>query len=473
MASVWVARLRGKHGFENLVAIKTILPQHAGDPVFETMAMDEARIVAAIRHPNVASILDVGEHKGMIYLVFEWVDGEQLSALRRAVVEKRKKFPIAVALRIMADVCAGLHAAHELTDAEGWPLCIVHRDISPQNLLVGTSGAVKIIDFGIAKALDRLVNDTSTGMVKGKALYMAPEQARGDQVDRRVDVWSAGVVLYQLIAERLPIEGPNQSATIALVAAAHKPAPLPAEVPQPIVDVVNQALAPGLGERFQTAGEMHRAIEGALARVYGPVTTGDVAAFLLEHVADRNHERKKLLHAAMEESRNRIMDGGGSNPDTPLPLTPPLENFPDHGTAGNICVTLPSADRPTRREGPARVAVMPSRGGRRRKWAAGLASASILLAGVIGWKVNSMGEAAAQSPPAAALPAASPPVAPSMDPEPQASAESAPASSVIAAAFEPGLAPSVIATSSAPAARAHLPASKTKKEPRNVFDSRR
>lgn len=473
MASVWVARLRGKHGFENLVAIKTILPQHAGDPVFEQMAMDEARIVSAIRHPNVASILDVGEHRGMIYLVFEWVDGEQLSALRRAVVDKRKKFPIGIALRIMADVCAGLHAAHELSDSEGWPLCVVHRDISPQNLLVSTSGAVKIIDFGIAKALDRLVNDTSTGMVKGKALYMAPEQARGDQVDRRVDVWSAGVVLYQLIAERLPIEGPNQSATIALVAAAHKPAPLPAEVPQPIVEVVNQALSPGLAERFQTAGEMHRAIEGALARVYGPVTTGDVAAFLNEHVADRNTARKKMLHAALEESRARNHDALGSNPDTPVPLTPPLEDFPDHGTAGNICVTLPSADRPTRREGPARVVVLPLRSRRRRTWTAGLASASILIAGIIGWKINAMGEAAAQSPPQAPAPVASTETAPSSHAlqqtvtvlEPAASQESPPSEVASLAA--------ATSASSTPSARANLRVVHKLKEPRNVFDSRR
>ena len=192
MASVWIARQRGKHGFEKLVAIKTILPQFAADDALPQMFLDEARIASRIEHSNVARILDLGEEHDVLYLVMEYIDGDSLSKLRRACTEGGMLVPPGVVLRMLADACSGLHEAHELKDEDGTLLDIVHRDVSPHNILVTTKGVAKVIDFGIAKARDRLAGDTNAGVLKGKIQYMAPEQALGRKVDRRADVWAIG-----------------------------------------------------------------------------------------------------------------------------------------------------------------------------------------------------------------------------------------------------------------------------------------
>ena len=214
MASVWVARFQGKHGFEKLVAIKTILPKYSSDATFQRMFLDEARISCGIEHANVAQIFDLGDEQGILYLVMEWVDGDSLAQLQRAVERKGRSIPYGICLRILADACGGLHAAHELRGKDGAPLGVVHRDISPQNILVAAKGAAKVIDFGIAKARDRLAGETSTGILKGKIQYMAPEQALGEATDRRADIWAVGAVLYHMIAGRPQFDGPNQLATL-------------------------------------------------------------------------------------------------------------------------------------------------------------------------------------------------------------------------------------------------------------------
>ena len=163
MASVWIARHTGKHGFEKFVAIKTVLPKFAADARFQQMFQDEARIASRIEHANVAQILDVGEQHDITYLVMEYVDGESLSTVHRTLVKKGGLVPPGVVLRVMADVCGGLHAAHELREDDGPLLGVVHRDVSPQNVLVSTKGIAKLIDFGIAKARDRIAGDTNAG----------------------------------------------------------------------------------------------------------------------------------------------------------------------------------------------------------------------------------------------------------------------------------------------------------------------
>jgi serine/threonine protein kinase len=245
MASVWVARLVGKHGFEKLVAIKTILPRFARDPTFQQMFLDEARISSRIQHVNVAQILDLGDQHGVLFLVMEWVDGDALSKLAQAVADGGGSFPPGIAVRILADVCAGLHAAHELRDRSGEPLGIVHRDVSPHNILIDAQGVAKVIDFGIAKARDRAAGDTKTGSFKGKIKYMAPEQAvQPKSTDRRADIWAVGAVLYTLLAGRSPYESENDMATLLQLAQQKPPDSLPSTIPAPSPGIPARASRP-------------------------------------------------------------------------------------------------------------------------------------------------------------------------------------------------------------------------------------
>lgn len=316
MATVWVARLLRKHGFEKLVAIKTILPKFAEDEAFQTMFLDEARIASRIDHTNVAHIHDLGEKDDILYLVMEYVDGDALTRLRKMVNRKSIPFPIGIALRIMADVCNGLHAAHELKGVDGKPLGVVHRDVSPQNILVTTEGASKLIDFGVAKAAGRLTAETHTGYVKGKVQYMAPEQALGKNVDRRADIWAVGAVIYHLVANRPPFEADNQLALLNLLQKGRPPAPLPPSVPITVQDIVKKALTHNSMMRFQTAAEMRAAIEktGLMS------TQEEVAEFARTHMGELAERRRQAISSAIQGLEGTVAAS------QPAIQTPPAPN---------------------------------------------------------------------------------------------------------------------------------------------------
>jgi serine/threonine-protein kinase len=305
MASVWVARQRGKHGFEKLVAIKTILPKFADDLRFQEMFLDEARIAARIEHLNVAHIFDLGEENEILYLVMEYVDGDALSKLNRACQKKGVKIPAGVLLRVLADTCAGLHEAHELKDAEGKPLEIVHRDVSPHNILVSSKGIVKLIDFGIAKARSRAGSDTNSGVLKGKIQYMAPEQASGNPVDRRADLWAVGAILYHLLSGKPPYEGDNQLATLHLLGSGRPPVPLPPSVHPSISGIVRRALMHAPEKRFDTATEMHDAIERAMFDAKVTTTSASVAQFWAQHMSERATRRRQAIDFAIAAAADR------------------------------------------------------------------------------------------------------------------------------------------------------------------------
>lgn len=304
MASVWVARQRGKHGFEKLVAIKTILPKFAADPRFHEMFLDEARIASRIEHLNVAQIFDLGEEHDVLYMAMEYVDGEALSKLNRACQKRGVKIPPGVVMRVLADACSGLHEAHELREGAR-PLDIVHRDVSPHNVLVTSRGIAKLIDFGIAKARSRVGNDTNSGVLKGKIQYMAPEQALGRPVDRRADVWAVGAILYHLLAGKPAYEGDNQLATLHLLGSGRPPVPLPDAVHPSIRGVVRKALAHAAENRYQTAAELREAIEDAMIEAMVPTTTADVAAFASQHLAERAEKRKASIELALAAAAER------------------------------------------------------------------------------------------------------------------------------------------------------------------------
>jgi serine/threonine protein kinase len=191
MATVHIGRLRGAAGFSRTVAIKRLLPQLACNPEFESLFVHEARLVARIQHPNVVATLDVVAEAGELVLVMEYVHGETLSRLMQAVAARSERVPQRIVLAIIRDALYGLHAAHEARDRHGAPLDIVHRDISPQNLMVGADGVTRVLDFGIAKAATS-VELTREGVVRGKAAYMAPEQLLASEVTRRGAVGDLG-----------------------------------------------------------------------------------------------------------------------------------------------------------------------------------------------------------------------------------------------------------------------------------------
>ena len=311
MASVWLARIEGKHGFEKLVAIKTILPKFAMDEQFQKMLLDEARIASRIEHVNVAQILDVGEQHDVVYVVLEWVDGDSLARLARAAKKAEHPIPHGIILRILADTCGGLHAAHELRGPDGRLLGVVHRDVSPQNILVSTTGMAKLIDFGIAKARDRLVGETSAGVLKGKIRYMAPEQALGKPTDRRADIWAMGAILVRLLTGRAPFEGANELATLNLLTAGRPPPPLPPTVHPSIQAIVSRALSHAPDARFSTAAQMQEELERAMAATGLVTTTSAVAAFAAAHLGPYTEKRKAAvqtaLAAAAERQRTRAL----------------------------------------------------------------------------------------------------------------------------------------------------------------------
>ncbi|HSO39210.1 MAG TPA: serine/threonine-protein kinase [Labilithrix sp.] len=312
MASVWLARFGGRRGFERLVVVKMILPQYASDPRFQEMFVDEARIASRIEHGNVARILDVGEQdENSTYIVMEWVDGDSLSKVVRAAEQKKQRVPAGIALRICADAAAGLHAAHVLQERDGTHLGVVHRDVSPQNILVSNAGTTVIIDFGVAKARDRVSQDTSAGQLKGKIRYMAPEQALGRDLDHRADVWALGAILYELFAGVSPYDGPNEVATLHKLTSGAPPAPLPSYVPDPVRAVVERALAYDPEHRYATCLELNLALESAMIELGEPTSVAVVAHYTGQLLADRKLARKRAVDSALAEAHAR--DAGRSS----------------------------------------------------------------------------------------------------------------------------------------------------------------
>ena len=274
MGSVWLGRFSGKHGFEKLVAIKTIRPELAQEGRFRAMFLDEARTTARLSHANIAQVLDVGEQGSMLFIVFEWVDGTSLEQLCVDSAASGEPLEVEFLLRRMMETCAGLHAAHELASSDGAPLGIVHRDVSPMNVMVSKEGFAKVIDFGVAKARDRMAPETRSGIVKGTPQYMAPEQATGQDVDRRADVWSVGSTLYRALSGMPPFADRE---ALAAFLAGRPLRPLPDTIPAPVREVVQRALQLDPADRYASADAMRAALEGALLAIRGQSVRAAIA----------------------------------------------------------------------------------------------------------------------------------------------------------------------------------------------------
>jgi serine/threonine-protein kinase len=279
MATVHLGRLRGVGGFARTVAIKRLHPQFARDPEFVSMFLDEARLAARIQHPNVVSVLDVVASERELFLVMDYVHGEALSKLLKRARANGIAVPANVVCAILLDLLYGLHAAHEALSERGDPLNMVHRDVSPQNVLVGVDGIARVLDFGIAKAAQRANASTRTGQLKGKLAYMAPEQVSTGAVDRRADVYSAAVVLWEaLTGERLFPALDTGHLIAQILTRDHKP---PSEsnpdLPAELDAIVLRGLARKPEDRYASAQDMaadlERAAPPATPRVIGEWVT--------------------------------------------------------------------------------------------------------------------------------------------------------------------------------------------------------
>ncbi len=349
MARVWAARQHGQRGFTKLVAIKTILPHLAREPEFERMFLDEARIASLVHHPNVAEIYELGEESfgprgTVLYLAMEWVNGDSLMhVLRNGVAGsgpvKIEPLDLRVAVRIVADAAAGLHAAHELKDDDGVSLGVVHRDVSPHNVLISADGHVKVADFGVAKALGGMHSQTAAGQIKGKISYMAPEQVTGAAVDRTSDVFALGCVLYEATTGAPPFRGEGDHQVMHALLSGKFVLPSKALVgfPFELENILCRALSIAQGDRFASAEKMRIALEEWLASTGGMVSSTHVAATVRARIGAVIDTRKEKIRAASAISADA--DVGSASVNSSIGATPaPSPPTPDvaYGSASGI-----------------------------------------------------------------------------------------------------------------------------------------
>ena len=296
MATVHLGRLIGPVGFSKIVAIKQMHESAARNPDFVAMFLDEARLSGRVQHPNVVATFDVIAKGGEAFLVMEYVHGESLSALLRATRQRGERLSPPVAVHILCDVLSGLHAAHEATDESGGPLGIVHRDVSPQNIMIGVDGVARVLDFGIAKAAGRM-QETQTGQLKGKIGYMAPEQLLGKPLDRRVDVFAAGICLWEALAGRKLFDADNSGQLMYQVLEYDIP-PLSTfvDVPLALSRAVERATARDPEQRFATAREFARELERSTELVSAR-EIGEWVTDLSGEALTRRFERMRAIEA--------------------------------------------------------------------------------------------------------------------------------------------------------------------------------
>jgi eukaryotic-like serine/threonine-protein kinase len=462
MATVHFARLVGQQGFSRTVAVKRLYPHFARDREFVGMFVEEARLLSRIRHPNVVAPLDVVVLEADLWIVMEYVHGQAVSLLAKA-----QQGPIspAIASAIVVQLLLGLHAVHEATSETGTPLGIVHRDVSPQNVLVDVDGLARLVDFGIAKAMTQAqTRNTSQGLLKGKLGYLAPEQVRQERVDRRTDVYTAGIVLWELLTGRRLFACETPAATFHAIASGHvvPPSAHVSNLSAPLCAVVMRALSANIEHRFSDA----RAMAIALADAVPPTSTLELGSWV-EALA--RHELKERAQRILEiESLHSNVANGPPAATTSLQSTMSIAPANSLGPARPHGADAPgSTTRPVQTERLSRPEPSRTQARKLRPWMiAGTATSAVLAATVLG--LYGFGGAAA-GPGAPAAAAAKPH---SVD-HPAQSAASAHASSRTALPEDPRARSVATAAGAAapPAARpaqsqaAHNPATAVEPEP--------
>ncbi len=389
MAEVLLARMHGPHGFERPVVLKRILPHLAPDKRIVDLFLDEARIISNLRHPNLINVQELGSNADGLYIVMEYLEGESVAGLCRRLAIRNEDLPPTLAAHILAEACAGLHAAHEAKSQDGRPLELVHRDVSPQNIFVSYSGAVHVIDFGIATTTTRR-SRTEAGTVRGKIEYLAPEQLRAVKLDRRTDVFALGIVLFELVSGRRAYRRASTAQTFQAILS--EPPPQPSKVrpgtPAAVDALCARALAKEPADRFQTAAEMRRELLGFIRKQTVEDPGEHLGKVMQRLFADRIAEKAELLRRVRGGDRVVVLPQAEVDVDVEMPT---VAESPT-----NLAQTMPSRPDPT----------APSAGaGRRIAWPS-IAAALVLAGAVVGMGAMRLGSSrvhAEQAPPPPAV----------------------------------------------------------------------
>ena len=310
MADVFIANATGIEGFERYVVIKRIKAEQSKNAAFVKMFLDEARLAASLHHQHIVQVHDIGQDDGEYFFAMEYIHGEDLRGLLMKVSGKKQLIPLEHVITIMLASTAALHYAHEHRAPDRTPLNLVHRDVSPSNILVGYDGSIKVVDFGIAKAALR-TDQTKSGVLKGKVAYMSPEQCRGKQLDRRSDIHALGIVLYELLTARRLFKGDSDFMTMSAIVASRIPRPSQRrpDVHPELEEIVLKALSKVPEDRYQTADEMRRALEQFAANANLRTSTSGLSDYMLKMFG---HRPEPWLVEADEQNEELTVDFDGS-----------------------------------------------------------------------------------------------------------------------------------------------------------------
>ncbi|MBZ4417028.1 serine/threonine-protein kinase [Myxococcus sp. RHSTA-1-4] len=358
MAEVWLARQMGIEGFQKNLVVKRILPHLAEDREFVEMFRNEALIAARFNHPNIAQVYEFGEANGTYYIAMEFIHGEDLGRVMRKAASTGQWVARPLAIRIVAAACEGLHYAHSRTDDAGRPLRVVHRDISPQNILISFDGSVKLVDFGIAKAADQ-ASLTKSGAIKGKFAYMAPEQAAGKPLDARADIFAIGLVLYELLTGHRPLKRDSELATLQAAMMCDIPPPSQvADVPEDMDPVVMRAIAKNADDRYRDARQFQLALEEILVGQRWVAGSVQISELMETLFADR---------LADEKAQGQVVpvDEDSASSGTPQPPPPPQERGRSKSSAAADMNWEAPPGEPSHRERPRGSSSRPSQPPRR------------------------------------------------------------------------------------------------------------
>jgi serine/threonine protein kinase len=472
MATVHFGRLLGPVGFSRTVAIKRMHPQFTEDPDFVSMFLDEARLAARIRHPGVVPTLDVVATGGEILLVMEFVQGETLARLLRSLAPKGERIPVPIVAAIFSNVLHGLHAAHEAKSERGGALEMVHRDVSPHNVMVGVDGTARLLDFGIAKAVGRL-QTTREGQIKGKLAYIAPEQLGGAPATRQTDLYAASVCLWEALTGKRLFDGPNEGSLVnqVLKGEIKRPGEIVPDLPAAIDPIVLRGLDREPANRFATAREMATAVEAAVPLAIPAAVGAWVEVVAAESIAFKAAQLAEIERTSSEATIPTVDDD--ATMPSPPPRTDPAPNDSDPPTREPMySVSLPTiggTKNPAADATPDRAPQEALAPGARRRRTALLLGGAVAAAALVAVLVTTLRSPETPTPPSSAAEATTtsalpPPLEPTY--VPAASASSAPteassspqAGAAAVATTASGAAPPAGPTRARPASHAPAPA---------------